>query len=200
MALRNELRADALLPSLLPGYTHDVLQDALVYSDHAASRTGMASNISLDDVQLAIQARVNHEFTGPPPKEVSLPPPLFFLSAVPSCMLTQAALQMLLSLASTVNSVPLPPISERYGVRLPPAQHCLTNIDYSVIPNAPPVRTDAFAQLDSANGAAQHEGQRGTVGEEDAEDVRDADGDRAMAGALEQRGTKRGLEEDDDYD
>jgi len=51
------------------GYTNQVLQDALVYADHAASRQG-GSNVSLDDVQLAIQSRVNYSFLQPPPKEV----------------------------------------------------------------------------------------------------------------------------------
>lgn len=51
------------------GYTTQVLQDALVYADHASSRQG-GSNISIDDVQLAIQSRVNYSFTQPPPKEV----------------------------------------------------------------------------------------------------------------------------------
>lgn len=44
------------------GYTTQVLQDALVYADHASSRQG-GSNISIDDVQLAIQSRVNYSFT-----------------------------------------------------------------------------------------------------------------------------------------
>lgn len=51
-------------------YTYDVLSDALVYSDHANSRQA-GSNLSLDDVNLAIQSRVNHSFTKPPEKDVS---------------------------------------------------------------------------------------------------------------------------------
>lgn len=47
------------------GYTSDVLQDALVYAEHANK-----NDLDLDDVQLAIQGRVNHSFTNPPPKEV----------------------------------------------------------------------------------------------------------------------------------
>lgn len=52
-------------------YTYDVLTDALVYSDHANSRQA-GSNLSLDDVNLAIQSRVNHSFTGAPDKDVSI--------------------------------------------------------------------------------------------------------------------------------
>lgn len=51
-------------------YTHDVLSDALVYSDHASSRQSSA-NVTLEDVNLAIQSRVNYSFTKPPEKDVS---------------------------------------------------------------------------------------------------------------------------------
>jgi histone H3/H4 len=55
-------------------YLYEVLQDSLVYADHAnSSKTTNAgvSTLTLDDIQLAIQSRVNHSFTGPPSKEVS---------------------------------------------------------------------------------------------------------------------------------
>ncbi|KAF8984138.1 Transcription initiation factor TFIID subunit 9 [Entomortierella lignicola] len=48
-------------------YTTDVFQDALLYSEHAGR-----SEVGSEDVKLAIQGRVNHSFTSPPPKE--LPP------------------------------------------------------------------------------------------------------------------------------
>lgn len=55
-------------------YLHEVLQDSLVYADHAnsskATNAGVSS-LTLEDVQLAVQSRVNHSFTGPPSKEVS---------------------------------------------------------------------------------------------------------------------------------
>ena len=54
-------------------YTYDVLSDALVYSDHANSRQA-GTNLSLEDVNLAIQTRVNHSFTQPPEKDVSIHP------------------------------------------------------------------------------------------------------------------------------
>ncbi len=37
----------------------------MLYAEHAGR-----SAIDLDDVKMAIQARVNAEFTGPPPREV----------------------------------------------------------------------------------------------------------------------------------
>lgn len=48
-------------------YTSQVLSDALVYSDHA----GRSGKVEMDDVTLAIQARVGWEFGGRIPKEVN---------------------------------------------------------------------------------------------------------------------------------
>ena len=47
-------------------YTTQVLSDALVYSEHA----GRAGKVDMDDVVLAVQARVGWEFGGRVPKEV----------------------------------------------------------------------------------------------------------------------------------
>ncbi|KAF9576107.1 Transcription initiation factor TFIID subunit 9 [Mortierella alpina] len=90
-------------------YTTDVFQDALLYSEHAGR-----SEVGLDDVRLAIQGRVNHSFTAPPPKE------------------------FLLELAEEKNKVPLPLIPEKYGIRLPHERHCLTAVNFQLIPELPP--------------------------------------------------------------
>ncbi|ORZ15887.1 transcription initiation factor TAFII31 [Absidia repens] len=87
-------------------YTTDVLQDALVYMEHANK-----TDIDLDDVQLAIQGRVNHSFTTPPPKE------------------------FLLELAEEKNKIPLPLLPEKYGNRLPAEKYCLTGVNFSISPN-----------------------------------------------------------------
>ncbi|KAG1177844.1 hypothetical protein G6F70_002187 [Rhizopus microsporus] len=89
-------------------YTTDILQDALVYAEHANKM-----DIELEDIQLAIQGRVNHSFTTPPPKE------------------------FLLELAQEKNKAPLPLIPEKYGIRLPAEKHCLTGINFSIVPDAP---------------------------------------------------------------
>ncbi|KAJ2924969.1 hypothetical protein H1R20_g12142, partial [Candolleomyces eurysporus] len=68
----------------------------------------------MDDVVLAVQARVGWEFGGRVPKEY------------------------LLSLASEVNAAPLPAVPEVFGVRLPPNSECLTSVDFELIPNKPP--------------------------------------------------------------
>lgn len=47
-------------------YTAQVLSDALVYAEHA----GRSGKIEMDDVVLAVQARVGWEFGGRVPKEV----------------------------------------------------------------------------------------------------------------------------------
>ncbi|KAF9298339.1 Transcription initiation factor TFIID subunit 9B [Mortierella antarctica] len=91
------------------GYTTDVFQDALLYSEHAGK-----TEVGIEDVKLAIQGRVNHSFTSPPPKE------------------------FLLELAEEKNKVPLPLIPEKYGVRLPHERHCLTAVNFQLIPELPP--------------------------------------------------------------
>ena len=47
-------------------YTSQVLSDALVYAEHG----GRSGKIDMDDVVLAVQARVGWEFGGRVPKEV----------------------------------------------------------------------------------------------------------------------------------
>ncbi|WFD29850.1 Transcription initiation factor TFIID subunit 9 [Malassezia sp. CBS 17886] len=155
-------------------YTNQVLQDALVYADHVSSRQG-GSNVSIDDVQLAIQSRVNYSFSQPPPHE------------------------MLLSLASSLNSIPLPPVSNRYGVRLPPAQHCLTNVNFAIVPDPPLTSTfgDSVAapEVDAADAAKSDEHANGAT-----PDAGSGLADTSMDDASQQHGTKRQLDEDEDYD
>ncbi|OLY79365.1 Transcription initiation factor TFIID subunit 9 [Smittium mucronatum] len=86
-------------------YTSEVLQDALVYSEHAEKK-----DLDLEDARLAIQGRMNYSFTSPPDR------------------------QFLLELAESCNKVPLPLIPERYGVRLPPEKHSLVGINFQIVP------------------------------------------------------------------
>ena len=51
-------------------YTAQVLSDALVYAEHA----GRSGKIEMEDVVLAVQARVGWEFGGRVPKEVDVHP------------------------------------------------------------------------------------------------------------------------------
>jgi transcription initiation factor TFIID subunit 9B len=172
-------------------YLHEVLQDALVYADHANSSKSASgvSNITVDDVQLAIQSRVNYSFTSAPNKDA------------------------LLSLASSLNGIPLPPISDKYGVKLPPAQHCLTNVNFSIVPNPPPEdgsdedapgdEDDQTQQEDDDALQEKDENDDYDEGDETV-DISQKDEDMAdtsnIASSQPIRGIKRSLEEEDDYD
>ncbi|KAG0705503.1 transcription initiation factor IID, 31kD subunit-domain-containing protein [Suillus ampliporus] len=99
-------------------YTAQVLSDAQVYAEHAG-RSG-SSKIEMDDVVLAIQARVGWEFGGRVPKEY------------------------ILSLASQTNATPLPSVPEIFGVRLPPSSETLTAVNFDLVPNKPPPDTKLY--------------------------------------------------------
>ena len=47
------------------GYVTTVLEDAKVYSEHAQKK-----EVDVSDVKLAVETRIDHSFTSPPPKEV----------------------------------------------------------------------------------------------------------------------------------
>ncbi|KAF8665633.1 hypothetical protein AX16_000088 [Volvariella volvacea WC 439] len=97
-------------------YTVQILTDAGVYAEHA----GRGGKIEMDDVVLAVQARVGWEFGGRVPKEY------------------------ILSLATQVNAAPLPAVQEVFGVRLPQQSDCLTNVDFDLVPNKPPPDVKIF--------------------------------------------------------
>ena len=48
------------------GYVTNVLEDARVYSEHAQKK-----ELDISDVKLAVQTRMDHSFTSPPPRDVS---------------------------------------------------------------------------------------------------------------------------------
>ncbi|RHZ88098.1 hypothetical protein Glove_26g138 [Diversispora epigaea] len=90
-------------------YTIDVIQDASAYAEHTGK-----NEMDIDDVKLAIQGRINHSFIAPPKQE------------------------FLAQLAKEQNKEPLPPVPLKYGLRLPPDRHCLTAINFQLIPEPPP--------------------------------------------------------------
>ena len=49
------------------GYITSVLEDAQVYSEHAQKK-----ELDVSDVRLAIQNKMDHSFTAPPPRDVSM--------------------------------------------------------------------------------------------------------------------------------
>ncbi|GAA5956707.1 hypothetical protein JCM3765_005713 [Sporobolomyces pararoseus] len=99
-------------------YTSDILTDSLLYAEHArAATSGNASNQqpltpSIDDIRLAVQARTES---------------------------AQVPKEFLLQLATQVNSVPLPPVPEVYGIRLPPVAQRLTAPNFSIVPRSNPL-------------------------------------------------------------
>lgn len=54
-------------------YTTDILQDAIIYGEHAGK-----GEVDIEDIKLAIQTHTSHVFSGPPSRDVawslSLPP------------------------------------------------------------------------------------------------------------------------------
>ncbi|ODQ81416.1 hypothetical protein BABINDRAFT_6122 [Babjeviella inositovora NRRL Y-12698] len=97
-------------------YTTSVLQDAILYSDHAhgsshtshAGNTGSNAVLTTNDVRLAIAARTNYQFKPTPPKE------------------------LLLEMAAERNKVKLPPPVATWGLQLPPEKYCLHAKDWSL--------------------------------------------------------------------
>lgn len=61
-----EPRVTEQLLELVYRYVYEVIEDSFVYMDHAGR-----SDLDLEDIRLAIQSRVNHSYTEPPPVEVS---------------------------------------------------------------------------------------------------------------------------------
>ncbi|XP_060558915.1 transcription initiation factor TFIID subunit 9B-like [Ruditapes philippinarum] len=87
-------------------YVTDVLDDAKVYSSH-----GNKKAIDTEDVQLAVQCRMDHSFTTPPPRD------------------------LLLEIARHKNSQSLPLIKPYTGPRLPPDRYCLSAPNYKLVSN-----------------------------------------------------------------
>jgi transcription initiation factor TFIID subunit 9B len=52
--------------------------------------------------------------------------------------------QYVLTLASQTNAQPLPAVPEVFGLRLPPANECLTAVDFDLVPNRPPPEEKQF--------------------------------------------------------
>nr|GAT53997.1 predicted protein [Mycena chlorophos] len=108
-------------------YTANVLTDANVYAEYAG-RTG---KIEMEDVILAVQARVGWEFGGRVPKET------------------------ILSLATEVNAQPLPAVPEVFGVRMPPPADCLTSVDFDLIPNRPPPGVKLYEEVEESESESE---------------------------------------------
>ncbi|CAI5998635.1 unnamed protein product, partial [Closterium sp. NIES-64] len=106
-------------------YMTDVLGEARVYAEHA----GHAA-LEVDDVRLAVQAKVSTSFSQPPPREV------------------------LMELARARNAVPIPPIAGSGLFALPPEAECLLqpNVQIAVPLPGPAARGSHKRQRDGDTG------------------------------------------------
>ncbi|KXN86364.1 Transcription initiation factor TFIID subunit 9 [Leucoagaricus sp. SymC.cos] len=139
-------------------YTAQVLTDASVYAEHA----GRGGKVEMDDVTLAVQARVGWEFGGRVPKEVER------FRAISSNSL-MFCLKYILSLANDVNASPLPVVPEVFGVRLPPQPDCLTNVDFNLIPNKPPPDVKIYDEVEEVEESESEEEESEQDEDEDME-------------------------------
>lgn len=169
------------------GYTSDVLTDSLVYAEHA--RTGQATSSSagsantltpsMDDVRLAVQARTEG-------------------ASVPK--------ELLLQLASQVNSMPLPSVPEVYGIRLPQPAQRLTAPNFSLVKPVP--KTAATTTTTEQNGTTAENDEEDDEEEDDDEDEDDEEmedvtlGLTVPAASSSAQGAKRkaGASDDEEYD
>ncbi|XP_055676974.1 transcription initiation factor TFIID subunit 9 [Lutzomyia longipalpis] len=89
-------------------YVTCILDDAKMYANHAKKKF-----IDPEDVKLASQMVLDKTFTSPPPRDV------------------------LLDLARSKNTAPLPMIKPHCGLRLPPDRYCLSACNYKFKATAP---------------------------------------------------------------
>ncbi|KAJ1334661.1 hypothetical protein BSLG_007816 [Batrachochytrium salamandrivorans] len=119
-----------LIPQLLEfahRYVQDVLQDSQVFADHAGHK-----ELEVDDVRLAIESRVAHSFTGPPSREVV-------------CETLDHD-----GVGRKENSIPLPLIPEKFGLRLPPERNTLTKANFQIIPKVHTSKRAMVGQLNQS--------------------------------------------------
>eukprot|EP00802_Teleaulax_amphioxeia_P032205 Tamp_36051.p1 GENE.Tamp_36051~~Tamp_36051.p1 ORF type:complete len:155 (+),score=43.03 Tamp_36051:24-467(+) len=94
------------LLEFLHKYVSEVVTDAALYQEHAGK-----PEVDIDDIRLAVQAKVNGAFAHPAPRE------------------------FMIEIARAKNAVPLPLI--RPGVHLPPPEHCNSFVSMQLAGDAP---------------------------------------------------------------
>ncbi|KAH7105686.1 transcription initiation factor IID, 31kD subunit-domain-containing protein [Auriculariales sp. MPI-PUGE-AT-0066] len=151
-------------------YTGQVLTDALVYAEHA----GRPSKLEREDVVLSVQARVGWEFGGQIPKEY------------------------LNTLAAQTNSVPLPPVPEVFGIRLPPENMRLTQPDFHIVPTQPPPDVPLFVEEEVEVDDDDDEDSDSDVEAVDEDGRQDEDMEDVEMEQVEPAGSDAGDDDDDD--
>jgi len=113
-------KVSQLLLEFLHKYVAEVVSDAALYQEHAGK-----PDLDIDDLRLAIQAKVNGAFSQPAPRE------------------------FMIEIARAKNAVPLPLI--RPGVHLPPPEHCNDLVSWQLIGEEPPPVAGPAGSKDSAS-------------------------------------------------
>ncbi|CAM9672821.1 unnamed protein product, partial [Laminaria digitata] len=110
-------------------YTLEVVQDARDYADHAGR-----TDIGMEDVRLAVRKKQDALSAGPPTRED------------------------IIRQADEVNRIPLPPIPDKFGVRLPPLQYqtTLPNLQWDAEAEALPDQDINQMDADPDSVQAQH--------------------------------------------
>ncbi|ESO00714.1 hypothetical protein HELRODRAFT_175703 [Helobdella robusta] len=85
-------------------YVTEMLDDAKMFANHFGKKS-----VDSDDLRIAAQMKLETSLTNPPPRE------------------------LLLELARTKNSIPLPPVKPFSGPKLPQDRYCLTNPNYQLV-------------------------------------------------------------------
>ena len=96
----------------------DILSDAQKYAEHADRK-----DITVDDVKIAVQGKMMSSFSTPPPKD------------------------LLIELAAKKNSMPLPQVPEKFGLRLPTEKHTLLAPNLSIAPKKVTPQVNPSSQI-----------------------------------------------------
>ncbi|GAB0093071.1 Transcription initiation factor TFIID subunit 9 [Sergentomyia squamirostris] len=113
-------------------YVTCILDDAKIYANHAKKKF-----IDPEDVKIASQMMLDKTFTTPPPRDV------------------------LLDLARSRNTAPLPLIKPHCGLRLPPDRYCLSACNYKLKATAPTKKVTKAA-VDARQNPPKPPGKMGT--------------------------------------
>ena len=161
-------RARSLTPPTVPvlppdaGYTSEVLEESQVYAEHAGRET-----VELDDVKLAVEAKLQTEFTRP------------------------AGTEEMHEYAASVNRAPMPPLTNRPGIHMPQDDN-LPSANYQFFPRGYHAAEDRRERVDKpvdggVGGAAGAGAGAGAAVEPTAMEAHDSLGFRVGGG----KGTKR---------
>ncbi|KAJ3414938.1 Transcription initiation factor TFIID subunit 9B [Chytridiales sp. JEL 0842] len=106
------------LLEMIHRYVLDTVSDAQLYAAHASRSP---DSLEIEDLKLAIEAKLAHSFTSLPSREV------------------------MQELAEQRNSMPLPFVREVHGIRMPPERNTLTGVNFQIVPKIKQSSTAAAA-------------------------------------------------------